>query len=289
MVNAVVLAGSDEHSKIYGKSKASLKVGEFSLIEYVLDALEHSRYIEDIFVVGSKSELEGIVKDHEIIQENGGMLKNIIAGGNAAMNDENFVFFIAADIPFVTKEGINDIIYKSCPSYVINFPLVRKKIIEDFIKRNGLDTLRQEYNELKEGCFRTANCAMINFRHFKQNDALKEITQNITDSRKVTKLYYQLKLSRDVGLFGPVIRYNLSKLATRMGMPNLIEKVSIDGLKAIGVCMTGMFVNVIETDYPHLAIDIDNQDHYEFIKRLDSFQIKKIEMSLSKNVAGLKK
>jgi molybdopterin-guanine dinucleotide biosynthesis protein A len=117
-MDAVILAGGapTQDSPLYpytqGKSKAALQIGEKSMIQWVLDALEKSPSIENVVVVLSDMDLGSELQSSKVVNflpAAEDIIENFRQGADAVLVNNNKakkVAVISCDIPFLTPESV---------------------------------------------------------------------------------------------------------------------------------------------------------------------------------------
>ncbi len=99
-----------------GKPKALLDMGGRTMLERVVDALQGSRYVEDILVVGLSPEMTAPLKfarPVEFLPDQGGMVANMLAGCGwiqANRPGAQVILGCSADIPAVTSSTVDDFV-----------------------------------------------------------------------------------------------------------------------------------------------------------------------------------
>ena len=118
-MDALIIAGGIPkpgdllYEETQGKSKALLDVAGKPMVQWILDALDGSDNIGEIFIIGL-NDLEGVDSKKQLhqIEDQGGMISNIKAGVKMIekVNPETkHVLVSAADIPGVTSGRKNNI------------------------------------------------------------------------------------------------------------------------------------------------------------------------------------
>jgi len=117
-----------------GNSKALIDLAGKPMVQWVLDALNEARQVEEIILIGLTSK-SGLVSAKPIhyLSNQGKMLANIVAGVNKAVelnNKTEYVLVVSSDIPSVRGDMVDwlidtcmetkdDLYYGVCPSDVM--------------------------------------------------------------------------------------------------------------------------------------------------------------------------
>lgn len=245
-MDALVLAGgkSDNslcnHQKL--NNKALLLINGIPMIEYVVDALDQAREIDNIIVVGPKDALMPYIekKVKKIVDSTDSIVENVRVGINCINNDQ--ILIMTSDVPLITGKMIDDFI-KKCQVHkaFLYYPFIsREKILKKYPK-----TVRT-YATLKEGVFCGGNLALLSTILFNQNKSLfNELYQN----RKDTKKYFNL-----LGLKF-IAKYLLKCLS--------IKEIEDRAAQIIGYPVKGIMIND-----PEIMIDLDKLSDYELIVQM---------------------
>jgi len=95
--------------------KAIIKINNKPMVNYVMEALAESDYVNNIYIVGERDKLNQInfsrgKKKIKFVDDEGSFVDNLIEGGNASQS--NKILFSTSDIPLIKKEHINNFIEK---------------------------------------------------------------------------------------------------------------------------------------------------------------------------------
>ena len=140
-MNVLIIAGGNpqpddvlyEHTQ--GKSKALLDIAGKPMIQWIIDAFDNSKYINEIFIVGL-SDFEGLESKKlvHLIKDHGGMISNIKAGVKQIEKlypDSKHVLVSAADIPGVTSEMVDWLIEETKgKDFDLNYNVVERSVME---------------------------------------------------------------------------------------------------------------------------------------------------------------
>ena len=154
MINALILAGTKKKGPLEidenVDNKALIIINHRLMIDYIVDALNNSKNIDKILVIGPKNELHPSIgkKVEEILNTGNSLLENMEIGLNYFNSSDNLLL-LTSDIPLITPEAIDEFLRictkrKAC----IGYPIITK---EKIIKKYP-ETVRT-YVKMKEGVF----------------------------------------------------------------------------------------------------------------------------------------
>ncbi len=178
-VDALVLGGGD--GAVIDPAapfKGVVRVAGKPMIEWVIDALRASDYINEIAVVVPTAENLGPWADKvdKLVVYNGNFIDNAIQG-MTALNNGLHVFCATGDLPALTGAAIDDFIERSFESGAdVTYPLVRKEdVLEQFpgSERTFVTVDRQQVTG--------GNCMLMAPGVVERN---REIGQKLFDTRK---------------------------------------------------------------------------------------------------------
>jgi len=250
MVSAVVLAGQSRHGELKDFNKAMLEIGGRWVVEYVVSALENSKNIEDIVIVGPKEDLEERIKNHEIIDDQGKFTLNCLAGYSNSANKDNHTLFMYSDVPLANAESIDYIISSYSKEFDMCIPVARRDVLSKFENNPFFQKLENfKYLKLKDGWIRTANSALVNCEAV--IDKVKFL-QDVEDSYGIRKLY---KFTSKMGLFLklgilPLFKYYVTNDLKLKDCEEFLTRKS------------GIKFHFFETPFAETSIDIDFWQDY---------------------------
>ncbi|MEM4244689.1 MAG: NTP transferase domain-containing protein [Candidatus Nanoarchaeia archaeon] len=250
MVSAVVLAGHSKFGELRDFNKAMLEIGGKWVVEYVVSALEKSKKVDDIVIVGPKEDLEVRIKNHRVIDDQGKFILNCLAGYSNSSNKSNHTLFMYSDIPLVNTESIEYIINNYKKEFDMCIPVAKRDVLLKFEKNQFFQKLDNfKYLKLKDGWIRTANSALVNCSAV--IDKVK-LLQDMEESYGIRKLY---KFSSKIGLFLklgalPLFKYYITNDLKLKDCSEFLTRRS------------GIKFYFFETPFPETSIDIDFWQDY---------------------------
>jgi GTP:adenosylcobinamide-phosphate guanylyltransferase len=239
-VNVIVLAG--ENKDYNSTNKAFYKIHDKYMIEYVIETLKNTKYIDKIAVIGPKEKLETVIGSMVDYIEEGtdSIVSNIFLGLEFFPNKKEMLL-VTSDIPMITVEAIEDFIDRSRLQNVdLCYSIVEKKVNDE--KYPGV---KRTYARLWDGQFTGGNV-------FYFNPEIKDKCRSFVDN--------MLKY-----------RKNPAKMARILGFIFLIRlALGILTIKAIQKkCekLLGIKCAAVISPYPEISNDVDRISDLELIEK----------------------
>lgn len=250
-VEAVVLAGADNQGKLGGVSdvehEALIPVNGRPMVHYVLDALEESRAVKRIAVVGPVSQLRSTEREGiDVIQAGETMVENLRIGVDR-LEPKGPVLVVTSDIPLIRAEAIDDFLKRCRETRAeIYYPIVRKETNE-----RAFPGVKRTYVHLKDGIFTGGNLALLDPKVI---PACEDVIAQAVAMRKKP-----WKLSRMLGFI-----FIVKLLSRQLTLAEIEERVErILGFRGVGV----------ESPYPEVGIDVDKPEDLALVEKAISGRI----------------
>lgn len=156
-MDAIIAAGGipEAEDPLYpytqGGSKALLQIAGRPMIQWVLDALDHSHFVERVVVagLGRGNGVEGR-KVAAYLPDQGGMLRNIRAGTEKVLEihpEAEWVLSVSADVPAVRAQMLDWIVQSASDSdHDIYYSVIPREVMEARFPNS-----RRSYVRLKDG------------------------------------------------------------------------------------------------------------------------------------------
>jgi molybdopterin-guanine dinucleotide biosynthesis protein A len=250
-MDAVIAAGSTPSSDdplfdfTHGASKALLEIAGKPMIQWELDALQACRYIDRVVIIGLK-DTDNLSYDGPMsfIPDHGGMLQNIIAGGQEVLRlDPNaeYVLSVSADIPGVTAPMIEWVIERYRETvHDFYYCVVAKKDMEA-----RFPGCRRTYIRLRDTEVTGGDLAVIRTSMFSGET---EIWDRLLDARK--SVFKQASLiGFDVLFLLLMHRITIEEAARRVGKRLRIR------------------ARVLECPFPEVGMDVDKPIQLEMLRQ----------------------
>ena len=162
-MKALILAGSKGNkTPLLGyTNKALLPIRGKIMVQYIIDALRGSAFIDGIAIIGDENALAREIQidsDKDIIlPEKEQMIDNVVKGLEHFQREDK-VLIITADIPFITPAAIDDFIKASLDSKGdLTYPIISKEAQEE-----AFPQMKRTYIKLREGTFTGGNMFLVN-------------------------------------------------------------------------------------------------------------------------------
>lgn len=245
-VDAVVLAGAMNQGALREESSAEyealIDVAGRPIIDYVLQALLSSQYIDRVVVVGPDS-LEVLINDKRItVTPHGASLAENIKLGLAHLSrTEKKVLLVTADIPLLTAEAVEDFL-RRCEreDAAIYYPIVSKEANE-----SAYPGVRRTYVRLREGVYTGGNLVLLAPEVIDRSYAILE--------KAIAMRKKPAQLARLLGL-----RFILKLVLHRLTIPEIERQAErILGFKGVAIC----------SPYPDIGIDVDKPSDLELVRK----------------------
>ena len=249
-INCVVLAGGlpEPGDPLYeltqGKSKALLDMNGRTMLERVVDALQKSKSIGEVVVVGLEHD-QGMTFLEPVnhTPDYGSMLKNAL-GGIAKMRElhpeTNLVMVCSADIPTLTPEIVDDFIEKCAP--------YDKGMVYNFVDKATLEARfpnsNRTYVKLKDGLIAGGDLTLI---QADLSDSNRDVWEALTNARK-----HAWQLARVIGF--------------RFMFKLLLRRLSFADIEEAAFRITGRPCQVMLNPHAEIAMDADKPAQVELLR-----------------------
>lgn len=248
MAVAVVLAGGEKKGLLEDKSlavnEAFIPIGQRHMIEYVIDAIKASEFIDKIVISGPLDKLQEIYGGHQeltFVQQGETTIQSLLNALDVLPSFEEKILIVTGDVPLLTTQAVNDFIC-SCLKREedLFYPIVSRENNER--KYPGIE---RTYVNLREGLFTGGNIMLLNPRIIEK---CAPIAEDLVSLRKKP-----ISLACYIG-WGILFRYLLGRLSLK----DAEERVSnMLGIKGVGII----------SSYPEIGIDVDKLSDLEYVKK----------------------
>ena len=249
MALAIVLAGGQKADLNSGKpelvNEAAIRIGKRYMIEYVVEALRKSGYINRIIIAGSLGILTEVFQKPDnciILVESGDTQIDsfIKALAVADIRADERILIVTADIPLLTTTAIDDFVSLCLQQKgEMFYPIVKKETNES--KYPG--SVRT-YVHLKDGTFTGGNLILLDAGIV---DRCIPVAKKLVQYRKSP-----LRLASYIGL-GVLIRYLLGSLSVK----DVEKKVS---------SLMGVHAVAVISSFAEIGIDVDKNSDLAVVK-----------------------
>ncbi len=255
-MDCVVLAGGipgpDDplFTHTQGKPKALLRMGQSTMLEYVIEALIEANSVQNIVVVGiGNIDAMRVRYPISFIPNRGSMIANAIAGTEWLIQvnqDASHALFCTSDIPMITGPIIDQFIASCLPlDCAAYYSMVTREAMEERFPESGRTYVNLGNVHLAGGDLVVARPDLANSN--------REILQLIASGRKQA-----WKLARIVGA-STLLRF-------------LLHRLTINDIESRAQMVLDQRVKVIVSPDAELAMDVDNPDHLLLLRHyLDDY------------------
>jgi len=291
MLDALILAGDKEgYVSVHKRNKAFIPLKGRCVLEHVLDALDGTKHVNKLFVVGpldaltSRIDTSGYQKPVELLPQSRNIIDNILDSYDKmyTWNSDFPLLILPSDIPLATSSEIDAFIsgsdYLQC-DYVMGFQT--EKALSVFYPTEAHAGIRMSYFYFKQFVGRHNNLH-IAWPGRVRNVELINTTYNLRYQKKFRNyLKWVASTIPSTVRKGAVLRLTvllqLALIGDYMGVYGLSKSLRpfID-LHEIEECISnalGIRFKVYCMDFGASAVDIDSEKDLEIIsKRFDSWK-----------------
>ena len=249
-MDCIVIAGGRpaETEPLYsitkGAPKALLKFGARTMVDYVVNALRGSHYINRIVVVGLDSD-EGMSHYQNLISlpDYGGIIANGFAGLNwlaENQNESEHILMCSSDIPTITTPIIDEFIEECLPfDFAVYYSLVTREVMESRFPNSERTFVKLRDLEVAGGDVFIASPGLA--------QSHRQLLEDLAAGRKQA-----WKLARIVG---PA---TLAKF--------LLGRLTVKEIENKATNYIGRPVRVVIFPHAEIAMDVDKLHHVEIIR-----------------------
>lgn len=228
-----------------GKPKALLDMEGRTMLERVMDALQGSKYVEDIVVVGIEDDM-GMQFQRPIdnyIPDQGSLVGNVLAGANWLREqhpDMETVLFSTADLPTLTAANVDEYV-ESCQPFDkgMYYIFVTKEKMEARFPGSNRTYTKLKGIEIAGGDIAVAQVALADENH--------ELWIALTNARK-----HAWQLARIVG--------------PRVLLKLLFRRLSIADIEETAERLFGRPAKIVLDAPAEMAMDVDKPGQLELLR-----------------------
>ncbi len=299
-IPAVVAAGDRRAAKaVYGQSKVYLELAGRPLVAHVVAALQDVPEVSEVWVVGDAERLRGVFERAEIERELRKPLhiipqfrnlyeniwqtyRRLLPGAGpdgrdpAAADEQNWVLYLSADLPFATPQEISQFIQRSVEldcDYACG--LVTEESMRAFYPRApGEPGIRMAYFNLREGRFRASNLHLVKPARIVNRAYVEEMYEHRYQKQfgNIVGLAARLVRTEEGGL--RILRYyiliHLAGFANRRGWRRLADWfrawIPLDRVAETVSSLLRADFRFTVTEIGGCALDIDKEHDYDVAK-----------------------
>ena len=131
------------------------------MLQYIIDALKKSQYIDGLAIIGDPELLKDKIRidpGKDIFLQEDEMMIDNVSKGLKHFSDQERILIITSDIPFITPTAIDHFIQASLKSKAdFTYPIIRKET-----QMQTYPDMQRTYVKLKQGSFTGGNMSVIN-------------------------------------------------------------------------------------------------------------------------------
>ncbi|MCB9397178.1 MAG: NTP transferase domain-containing protein [Acidobacteria bacterium] len=286
-MDCIILAGSGENYREVSEedNKAFLKVGDQSILEWILLQLDRVPELDRLLLIGPKSRIEthlatdGIKTQKPLLvfEQKNDLVENILFVFRTTQKEEDpnrCVLILPSDTPLLLAEEVREFIQKSDMSRNdYHGGLTTEAALSRFYPTETKPGVKMTYFYFAEGCFRINNMHLVRPSAFQKVHFIRR-----TYAMRYQKKWYNiLRMMANVLRMamliptGPYVYFGmqLGRLGFESGWPRFgrffqkqFPMSRIEGLisKVLGVRMS-----MVVTTLGGSAIDVDNENDYRAI------------------------
>ena len=240
------LPGPDDPIYAYtqGKPKALLDMNGRTMLERVIDALQDSKHIEEIVVVGLGNDM-GMTFNRPVhhLPDYGSLVRNGLAGLKWITERKpgtTHVFGASGDVPLMTGAMVDYLIETHQPfNYGVYYNFVTEEIMEKRFPSSS-----RTYVKLKDLNIAGGDIGIISSALLME----EELLETLANARK-----HAWRIARIVGL--------------RMLLKLLFRQVSIPDIEETAQRLTGQPVKIVLNPYAEIAMDADKPNQVDLCRK----------------------
>jgi molybdopterin-guanine dinucleotide biosynthesis protein A len=295
--DAILVAGENKDShNVCNQYKALLKLDDRYCIQYVIEALQKTSTIGDIYIVGPKKRLMSALiktrinfnqpKKIHILEQKSNLLENIWHAfleslpplkdrkdAEIAAFVNKAVLVVPCDSPLITTHEVEHFI-ANCDlerhDYVLG--LTPEKSMQYFYPTDQRPGIKMAYLHLREKNYRINNLHMVRPARVEHRIHINKMYEYRYQKQVFNMILLAIYLLRFQKLknFSLLLGLQLSLLSAKFGLPRItaifkrwVPRKDLE--KAISHILNTRFASQ-EIQLPGAALDIDNDENYETLK-----------------------
>ncbi|MCB8985424.1 MAG: NTP transferase domain-containing protein [Ardenticatenaceae bacterium] len=235
-----------------GQPKALLPMGDRTMLERVVDAVQGSQYVENVVVVGLGSDM-GMTFQRPVthLPDHGSLVGNIVAGVNWVRErqpDTKMVLGASADVPLLTSQMVDTLVEMCRPfDASVYYTYVTRQTMETRFPHSNRTFVKLKGIEIAGGDLGLMNPTVI--------DNNEELFTALSNARK-----HAWKIARVVGI-GLLLKFLFRRLGPK--------EIETEAFRVVGAP-----VKTINLPYAEMAMDADKPHQVEMLRaeleRLDN-------------------
>ena len=270
--DAVLLCGYDSKPGFNGRNKFSLEVGGGNdILENTLDALDHTQFVDRVFVVASANDVQGRFvgrqKEYVLVEPQGSLINNVAAGIDKQQQrgGKEHVLMVCSDLPFLTSQSLDWLVINSRPdsdNKGIQIPVVPHPKVQEL-----LPTYETYYYPMREFSFKMGNNIFIdiNLLNEERIRLLVDGYRNSGSDNYVLMSLQKMALLQRYGgieaVYTVMINYLSKLLQIKYGTKRSVPLSRLRGKSDYERIMSriiGHKTHLLATPFVDIVLDVDN-------------------------------
>lgn len=250
MTVAVVLAGGLKSELALQSpepaAEALIRIADRYMVEYVVDALQGSPYINEIIIAGPLQQLGVVFEKSSVVKITGNgatTVQSFLHAYQQVPPEDEQILVVTSDLPLLTTEAVNHFL-ETCHALEGDFfyPIVRREINEG--KYPGVE---RTYVHLKEGVFTGGNIVLL------KAQIVDRCVQEAEELVRLRKKPFSLAVHLGWKLLLFYIFRQLSIKDAERAVSRLLG-----GVKGVGVI----------SPYPEIGLDVDKLSDLVLVEKV---------------------
>ncbi|MBW1679465.1 MAG: NTP transferase domain-containing protein [Deltaproteobacteria bacterium] len=297
-VDAAILIGDRGGSlPIRGKNKNFLEINGLPLFFYVLQALENSRQVNQIFVLGDQDRIRKTIDKNirflnspekvTIVEQGSNLFENAFIAFEKALEfegdsvriinpniEEKAILYLPGDTPLITSQEIDEFIEKCALERFDYFlGMSTEESLKPFYPTKRERGIKMAYFYLKEKKYRHNNLHLIRplkirNRYYVQKMYDYRYQKEFVNFLKLLWIFYRTNIRMRGVYYYLMLHWNL--FISRLGLERLThlsrQLISMENIERTVGDLLGCRFTIVETKLTGAALDIDNERDYETMK-----------------------
>ena len=245
-IDAIILAGAPADPQMVPEgglvSRAMIRVGDKTMLQWVVDALRGCSSIGKILAVGDVT-ADGL----DAVTEPGDDLVANIKRGIEQLDTQEPVLVVSSDIPLLTAKAVQDFVDRAVPLKAdLAYPIIPKAHCQ---KR--YPQLKRTYLKTADGVFTGGNLMLL------RPEFVSNHWEAVAAAHAARKHVFKLARMIGVGVFLRVIASQL--------VPAVI---SVSALERAASRVLGAKVAAVVSAYPEIGEDVDKLSDLEAVRKI---------------------
>jgi len=295
--DTILVAGENEDShNVCNQYKALLKLNDRYCIQYVIEALQNSASVRDIYIVGPKNKLMTALKDAQIdftqpkkiqiLEQKSSLLENIwyaylkslppldgLEDAEIAALVNKAVLVVPCDSPLITTHEVEHFIANcdlNLHDYILG--LTPEKNMQYFYPSGNRPGIKMAYMHMKEKNYRINNLHMVRPAKVEHRIHINKMYEYRYQKQILNVIFLIIYLLRFQKLknFKLLLGLQFSLLSAKLDLPwftaifkRWVPRKELE--RAISQLLNTRFTSQ-EIMLPGAALDVDNDENYETLK-----------------------